>query len=86
MSALKWLTLSWWSFVLDDSRADKEYGPFDDVCRWRGEYYRNPLARVANWIARCWCRVRNHPAGVVFYNCGGLEPDMTCRGCGEDLG
>lgn len=33
-----------------------------------------------------WCRVRGHPYGVGWYNAGGLEPDMQCRNCGEDLG
>lgn len=33
-----------------------------------------------------WCRIRNHPAGVVWYNPGGFEPDMICKNCGEDLG
>jgi hypothetical protein len=32
------------------------------------------------------CRIKGHPAGVAFYNPSGLEPDMTCRNCGEDLG
>lgn len=32
------------------------------------------------------CRARGHPYGVVFYNPNGLEPDMTCKNCGEDLG
>ena len=33
-----------------------------------------------------WCRLRNHPNGVVWYNAGGLDPDMTCKDCGDDLG
>lgn len=40
----------------------------------------------ANWLARVMCRWRGHPAGVWFYNVGGLEPDYRCKGCGEDLG
>lgn len=32
------------------------------------------------------CRWRNHPAGVKWVNTSGLEPDMRCRNCGEDLG
>jgi len=32
------------------------------------------------------CRARNHPAGVRWYNPGGIEPDMHCRNCGDDLG
>lgn len=80
----------WWAYVLDDSRADKDYGPFNEwVCRDDpvfGEVRRNYLAGWGNFVARCWCRWRGHPAGVHFYNCGGAEPDMTCKGCGEDLG
>jgi len=33
-----------------------------------------------------WCRFREHPYGVVWYNTAGLDPDMRCKGCGEDLG
>jgi hypothetical protein len=33
-----------------------------------------------------WCRVRNHPAGVIWYDASGDEPDMHCQNCGEDLG
>ncbi len=32
------------------------------------------------------CRARGHPYGVVWYNTNGLEPDMTCKNCGDDLG
>ena len=32
------------------------------------------------------CRARNHPCGVVWYNPNGLEPDMHCKNCGDDLG
>lgn len=32
------------------------------------------------------CRVHGHPDGVWFYNVGGLEPDMRCKDCGENLG
>ena len=33
-----------------------------------------------------WCRIRNHNCGVVWHNVAGVEPDMHCRKCGEDLG
>src|SRR3989304_4965642 len=33
-----------------------------------------------------WCRYRGHPAGVWWYNTGGLEPNMHCKNCGDDLG
>lgn len=32
------------------------------------------------------CRWLGHPYGVVWYNPQGLEPDMTCNNCGDDLG
>lgn len=32
------------------------------------------------------CRRRSHPAGPIYFNAGGLEPNMTCRGCGDDIG
>jgi len=33
-----------------------------------------------------WCRVQNHPAGIVWFNPGGLEPDMHCKNCGDYIG
>lgn len=32
------------------------------------------------------CRARNHPSGVWYYDPSGLEPDMHCKNCGDDLG
>ena len=32
------------------------------------------------------CRVGGHKCGVVWYNPTGLEPDMHCQNCGDDLG
>jgi len=34
---------------------------------------------------KVWCRATGH-RGVWFYNVGGLEPDMSCRGCDDNLG
>ncbi len=39
-----------------------------------------------SWFTVLWCRMRGHPYGVVWYNPGGMEPDMSCNGCGDDLG
>ncbi len=33
-----------------------------------------------------WCRMRGHPAGFVWFNTGGTEPDYHCKNCGDDLG
>ena len=32
------------------------------------------------------CRINGHKCGVVWYNPYGYEPNMTCKGCGDDLG
>lgn len=92
---LHWFTKSYWDYVLDDSRANSEYGPFNPYPSWRwwrlleetcsGEYLSNPLAKLGNYIARCYCRAKGH-GKVYWMNLGGLEPDMHCRDCGEDLG
>jgi hypothetical protein len=37
-------------------------------------------------LCSAWCRLRGHPPGVRWYNPHGLEPDMHCQGCGDDLG
>jgi hypothetical protein len=39
-----------------------------------------------SWVSVIWCRLRNHPAGVVWYNPNGYEPDMHCKNCGDNLG
>lgn len=39
-----------------------------------------------NWFTVVCCRIKGHPNGVVWYNFNGLEPDMTCKGCGDNLG
>ncbi len=37
-------------------------------------------------LSMVFCRLFNHPHGAVYYNSYGLEPDMDCKFCGEDLG
>lgn len=50
------------------------------------KYMFKPPAYGTKWYEAVWCRWRNHPAGVVWYNPNGLEPDMHCKFCGDDLG
>ena len=38
-----------------------------------------------NWIRRLICRAKGHPCGPWYYNPGGLEPDMTCQDCGDEI-
>ena len=35
------------------------------------------------WWRVIWCRWRGHPAGEIFYNAGGTEPDHHCSNCGD---
>ena len=33
-----------------------------------------------------FCRAGGHKCGVVYVNPTGLEPDMSCKNCEDDLG
>jgi hypothetical protein len=44
-----------------------------------------PAKGISRWTA-FWCRLKKHPAGVIWYNPSGLEPDMRCSKCFDDLG
>lgn len=70
-AAAKWWHPDWWRYL------------FAPVTRgWLGyRWYHRPLG----YLNAIWCRYRDHPAGVFWFNAGGYEPDMTCRGCGDDL-
>jgi len=39
-----------------------------------------------NWVTVILCRLKNHPDGVIWYNLNGLEPDMRCKRCLDNLG
>lgn len=39
-----------------------------------------------SWFTRLRCRLTGHPDGVWWYNPGGLEPNMKCKRCADDLG
>jgi hypothetical protein len=56
---------------------------------------------MGKWLTRAWwqyllagrpswgrllCRAKGHPNGVWWFNVGGVEPDMRCKDCGENLG
>lgn len=88
-----WILTDWWRYVLDDSRCkDKTRGDDEWLNGRSWRWIQNRDWRWSWWIShqlaylfRCQCRARNHPYGVGWYNVGGLEPDMHCQGCGEDL-
>ena len=40
-----------------------------------------------SWIQVLKCRITEHKHyDVPFYTSTGVEPNMHCRGCGDDLG
>lgn len=39
-----------------------------------------------SWYERIKCRMGGHKPGVWWHNLGGMEPDMHCKGCHDDLG
>jgi len=36
-------------------------------------------------IRKVICRIKGHPAGVIWFNVGGTEPDMRCKNCKDEL-
>jgi hypothetical protein len=49
------------------------------------KYLFSKKSNDVSWITVIMCRLKGHPYGVVWYNYG-LEPDMHCKICGDDLG
>jgi hypothetical protein len=39
-----------------------------------------------SFISTVICRAKGHPCGFWYINTYGLEPDMHCKNCGDDLG
>lgn len=48
-------------------------------------WWRYVLRKPVSWRA-IRCRWTGHKAGVFYYNPSGLEPDMHCKNCSDDLG
>jgi hypothetical protein len=59
------------------------FRPWD---KWWWFYILEKPASDCSWPRAIVCRMRNHPKGVVWFNPSGLEPDMHCKNCGDDLG
>lgn len=89
ITLIKIFNMDFWKYIFNDKDADSEYGPLHKYFRlswpWNDESITNYLAILINYFSRCLCRFNNHNCGVFYYNFG-CEPDMTCKGCGEDLG
>lgn len=66
--------------------SNKDYPWYGKLSRWFDPNWYRYLLKPWKGFRVLWCRMRGHPYGVVWYNPGGFEPDMTCKNCGEDLG
>lgn len=51
-----------------------------------GKYLFSTPAEESNWVKSIVCRNKGHQCGVIYYNVNGLEPDMRCKNCYDDLG
>lgn len=87
---MKVLSLSFWRYALDGSRADVDYGwpewKWAMRLSYRSEVFGWVMRHIFGKVGRFACRWRGHPAGVYWFTSTGTEPDMRCKGCGEDLG
>lgn len=54
------------------------------VTFWK--YLLEPKDDETSWFKVIRCRAKGHPFGVVWFNSYGLEPDMHCKNCNDDLG
>ena len=53
--------------------------------KWLSFWYWQYLFTDCTGWDNFWCRIKNHPRGVVWYS-SDYEPDMHCKDCGELLG
>lgn len=44
------------------------------------------LGELVDYLRERYQRECNHSCGPVWFNVGGVEPDMHCKNCGLDLG
>lgn len=52
---------------------------------WKYLLRKGDNPNFTNRINRFFCRVKNHPCGIIFYNVSGSEPDYRCKNCGDEL-
>ena len=50
------------------------------MIKWIKYLFQKPIS-----LRAIVCRAKGHPCGVWWYNVNGLEPDMHCKNCGDDL-
>ena len=66
--------------------SNEDYFWYGKISRWLDPNWYKYVFKPWKGFRVSLCRLRGHPHGCVWYNVGGLEPDMSCSNCGEDLG
>lgn len=56
------------------------------LTKWFSISWWTYLFKDCSGFRNFFCRISGHKAGVIWYNVNGLEPNMECKNCGEDLG
>ena len=56
--------------------------PFNRIW-FTADWWQYLFQKPWTWRAT-FCRMRGHPAGVLWYS-GGNEPDMRCKNCADNL-
>lgn len=64
----------------------------DKILKWINPQWYSYLFSDLKWadgrfhkLQIIWCRIKGHPNGPVWYNYSGLEPDTSCKDCGDEL-
>jgi hypothetical protein len=70
---MRWLKPWWWRFI------------FTGQVWYAGHWYPRRPAWTDS-LRHLFCRIRGHPHGPRWYNSGGIDPDMRCDNCGDDIG
>jgi len=62
----------------------KKYGYIFTLSWISISFWKYLLEKPNSWT-KFWCRAKGHPDGPIWYNPNGLEPDMRCINCGDEL-
>ena len=74
------------------TRKELKDSQMDRITKWFSWNYWRYLLEGTNGMSprkkweRVICRSKGHPNGVRWFNVNGMEPDMRCVDCDDDLG
>lgn len=76
---------SLWKYLLYEYFDVRFHGKHWLTLDWY-KYVFKPKNEDFSWRETLNCRINGHQKGVAWYNVSGLEPDMSCNGCGDNIG